>query len=301
MKNNIKNKSSNNKTKDNNLSYNIAVNRPISNIITFIILSIIACAFLLPIIIVFMNSFKGMLYILDKPFALPINEMFVGIKNYTYGLQQIGFFRAFGYSVLITVLSVSTIVILTSMTGWYLTRMKNKLGSILYYIFTFSMLVPFQMVMCSMVYITNRLHLDNPIGITVIYLGFGAGLSVFMFCGFVKSIPLEVEEAALIDGCNVPQMFFRIVLPMLKPTAITVAILNAMWVWNDFLLPYLTLDTGKYKTIPIAIQYLQTGKGSLDWGAMMAMLVCSILPLIIFYITCQKHIIEGITTGAVKG
>ena len=186
------------------------------------------------------------------------------------------------------------------MTAWYITRIKTKFCQILYYLFVFSMIVPFQMVMFTMTKVANVLHLDNPVGIIFIYLGFGAGLSVFMFAGFVKAIPVDVDEAALIDGCNPLQTFFFVVLPMLKPTAITVAILQAMWIWNDYQLPYLVIGSN-YKTIPIAIQYLRGGYGSIDMGAMMAMLVLAILPIIIFYLACQRYIIEGVAAGAVKG
>ena len=187
------------------------------------------------------------------------------------------------------------------MCAWFITRVKNKVTSGIYYLCLFSMIVPFQMVMFTLSKVANMLYLSNPVGIVIVYLGFGAGLSVFMFCGFVKSIPLEIEEAAMMDGCNPLQMFFRVVFPILRPTAITVAILQVMWIWNDYLLPYLVLDMKKYKTLPIAIQYLRGGYGSIDMGAMMAMLVLAIIPIIIFYLACQKYIIEGVVAGAVKG
>ncbi|MDH6370708.1 sugar ABC transporter permease [Paenibacillus sp. VTT E-133280] len=266
----------------------------------FTILLVLAIAFLSPIFIVLMNSFKGKFYISDTPFLLPNGTTFVGLKNYTSGIAKIDFFSAFGMSLFITVCSVAVIVLFTSMTAWYITRVKSKFTGMMYYAFVFSMIVPFQMVMFTMTKTANVLHLDNPIGIILIYLGFGSGLSVFMFSGFVKSIPLEVEEAVMIDGCNPPQAFFKVVLPILKPIAVTVAILNVMWVWNDFLLPDLLIGT-EYKTIPIAIQYLKGGYGSIDMGAMMAMLVLAIVPIIIFYLTCQKYIIEGVVAGAVKG
>ena len=207
---------------------------------------------------------------------------------------------AFGYSLFITVFSVGTIVLFTSMTAWCITRVKSKLSTFLYYLIVFSMIVPFQMVMFTMSKMANILHLDNPVGIIVLYLGFGAGLSVFMFSGFIKSIPREIEEAATIDGCNPIQTFFLIVLPNSQANSITVAILNAMWVWNDYLLPYLVIGSN-YKTIPIAVQYLQGGYGSRDMGAMMAMLVLAIIPIVIFYLTSQKYIIKGVVAGAVKG
>lgn len=270
------------------------------HIIIFIALVMIALAFLAPIFIVLINSFKGKFYISDAPFVFPTTETFVGLENYISGIAKIGFFRAFGWSLFITVFSVLAIIFFTSMTAWYITRVKTKFTSGLYYLFVFSMIVPFQMVMFTMSKVANVLNLDNPVGIIIIYLGFGAGLSVFMFSGFVKSIPIEIEEAALIDGCNPLQTFFGVVMPILKPTAITVAILNAMWIWNDYLLPYLLIGT-EYKTIPIAIQYLKGGYGSIDMGAMMAMLVLAIIPIVIFYMACQKYIIEGVVAGAVKG
>ncbi|MGL4738056.1 MAG: carbohydrate ABC transporter permease [Cellulosilyticaceae bacterium] len=262
--------------------------------------TVLALLFLAPILIVLMNSFKGKLYISDAPFVLPTGETFVGLANYVTGITKTGFPQAFGWSLFITVFSVAAIVLFTSMTAWFIIRVKTKFNTALYYLFVFSMIVPFQMVMFTMSKVANMMHLDNPVGIIFIYLGFGAGLSVFMFCGFVKSIPIDVEEAALIDGCNPIQTFFGIVLPMLKPTVITVAILNTMWIWNDYLLPNLLIGT-EYKTIPLAIQYLKGGYGSIDMGAMMAMLVLAIIPIVIFYLTCQKHIIKGIAVGAVKG
>ncbi|MNO62458.1 L-arabinose transport system permease protein AraQ [compost metagenome] len=266
----------------------------------FGVLSVLAILFLSPILIVLMNSFKGKFFISDTPFKFPDAQTFVHLKNYTEGVAKTGFFNAFGMSMFITVGSVAVIVLLTAMTAWYITRVKTRLTKLLYYIFVFSMIVPFQMVMFTMTKTANMLHLDNPLGIIVIYLGFGAGLSVFLFSGFVKSIPLEIEEADLIDGCNPVQSFFHIVLPILKPIAITVAILNVMWIWNDYLLPMLVIGT-EYRTIPIAIQYLKGGYGSIDMGAMMAMLVLAILPIVVFYLLCQKYIIEGVVAGAVKG
>ncbi|GIO86659.1 ABC transporter permease [Paenibacillus faecis] len=266
----------------------------------FTFLLVLAALFIAPVLIVLMNSFKGKFFISDTPFLFPKGQMFVGLKNYTDGVVKTGFFNAFGMSLFITVCSVAVIVLLTAMTAWYITRVKTGFTKLLYYIFVFSMIVPFQMVMFTMTKTANVLHLDNPVGIIVIYLGFGAGLSVFLFSGFVKSIPLEIEEADLIDGCNPVQSFFLVVLPILKPIAITVAILNVMWVWNDYLLPLLVIGS-EYRTIPIAIQYLKGGYGSIDMGAMMAMLVLAILPIIIFYLICQKYIIEGVVAGAVKG
>ena len=271
-----------------------------SNIVIYILLVILAVIFLAPIFIILFNSFKGKLYISDAPFKLPTAETFVGVQNYIDGLSKTGFLSAFGWSIFITFFSTIVIVLFTSMTGWYITRAKNKVSTALYFIFVFSMIVPFQMVMFTMSKVSNMLSLDNPIGLIVLYLGFGAGLSIFMFSGFVKSIPIDIEEAALIDGCNPIKTFFLIVLPLLKLICITVAILNVMWIWNDYLLPSLVLKSD-YKTIPMAVQYLRGGYGAIDMGAMMAVLVLAIIPIIIFYLTCQKYIIEGVAAGAVKG
>ncbi|MGL5435975.1 MAG: carbohydrate ABC transporter permease [Lachnospiraceae bacterium] len=263
-------------------------------------MTILAVLFMMPILIIFINSFKSKLYISDAPFQFPSSQTFIGIENYIGGIAKTGFIQAFGWSSFITVFSVALILLGTSMTAWYIIRVKTWLTSSLYYLFLFAMIVPFQMVMYTMSQVANMLYLDNPVGIIFIYLGFGSGLSVFMFSGFVKSIPLEIEEAALIDGCNPLQTFFGVVLPILKPTVITVAILNIMWIWNDYLLPYLVIGND-YKTIPLAIQYLRGGYGSIDMGAMMAMLVLAIIPVIVFYLSCQKYIIKGVAAGAVKG
>lgn len=266
----------------------------------FILLLAVCAIFLFPVFIVLMNSFKSKFYISAEPFKLPTGETFAGLTNYIDGLSKTGFFSAFITSLFITVCSVGAIVLFTSMTAWYITRVKNKFTKLTYYAFVFSMVVPFQMVMFTMVKTANVLGLDNPWGLIVIYLGFGAGLSVFMFSGFVKGIPIEIEEAAMIDGCGPIRTFFLVVFPLMKPTTITVAIINTMWIWNDYLLPYLVIGSD-YKTIPIAIQYLRGGYGSIDMGAMMAMLVLSIVPVVIFYLLCQKHIIKGVVAGAVKG
>jgi raffinose/stachyose/melibiose transport system permease protein len=273
--------------------------RPLDNVI-FILVFILALLFLSPIFIVFMNSFKGRFFISDTPFALPNAQTFVGLDNYTSGILKVGFLPAFGYSLFITVFSVAAIVLFTAMTAWCITRVKSKLSTTIYYLLIFSMIVPFQMVMFTMSKTANILHLDNPVGIIVLYLGFGAGLSVFIYSGFIKSIPHEIEEAATIDGCNPIQTFFLIVFPILRPISITIAILNTMWIWNDYLLPYLTIGSN-YKTIPIAVQYLQGGYGSKDMGAMMALLVLAIIPIVIFYLLLQRYIIEGVAAGAVKG
>jgi raffinose/stachyose/melibiose transport system permease protein len=265
-----------------------------------VFLSILAVLYLAPMLLVLMNSFKGRFFISDTPFALPDAQTFAGLTNYSSGLAKTGFIEAFGYSLFITVFSVATIVVFTSMTAWAITRAKSRLSSFLFYLVVFSMIVPFQMVMFTMSKMANILHLDNPIGIIVIYLGFGAGLAVFIFSGFIKGIPIEIEEAARIDGCNPIQTFFLVVLPILQPVYITVAILNTMWIWNDYLLPYLVIGSS-YRTIPIAVQYLQGGYGSRDMGAMMAMLVLAIVPIVIFYLVLQEHIIKGVVTGAIKG
>ena len=224
------------------------------------------------------------------------------MSNYIEGIEKTGFFTAFGWSAFITVFSVLAIVLCTSMTAWYIVRSNNKFSEVLYFIFVFSMIVPFQMIMFTMSKLADMLSLNNPVGMIVLYLGFGAGLSVFMFTGFVKGIPLEIEEAALIDGCNALQTFFIIVVPILKPTAITVAILNAMWIWNDYLLPYLVIGISTdYKTIPVVVQYLMGSYGAKDYGSLMALLILSIIPVVAFYLACQKHIIKGVVSGAVKG
>lgn len=266
-----------------------------------VIMALLAVLFIAPIIIVFINSFKTKFNIIGSPFSLPDSETFAGVQNYINGISSSGILQAFLRSLFITVFSVILIVICTSMTAWYITRVKSKFTRVIYYLFVFSMIVPFQMVMFTMTYTVTSLSLNNLIGIIFVYLGFGAGLSVFMMCGFVKSIPLEIEEAAMIDGCNPVQTFFTVVFPILKPTAITVSILNAMWIWNDYLLPYLILGTSN-KTMPVAIQLAMQGAyGSVDWGGFMAMLVIAIIPIIIFYIACQKYIIKGVVAGAVKG
>ena len=266
-----------------------------------VIFTIISVLYVYPIILVVLNSFKKKAYISKAPFALPTGKTFVGIENYIRGIEKTGLIAAFGWTLFITVLSVAVIILCCSMTAWYIVRVKNVATKIIYTACLIAMVVPFQMEMYTLSKIANMLHMDNPWGIIIIYLGFGAGLAVFMFTGFVKSIPLEIEEAAMIDGCTPIQTFFQVVMPIMKPTCITVAILQAMWIWNDYLLPSLVLDTKKYKTLSIAIQYLKGGYGSVDMGAMMGVLVISIIPIIIFYLACQKYIIEGVVAGAVKG
>ncbi len=265
------------------------------------IFSVISVIYLVPIVLVVINSFKKKAYISRYPFKIPTDKMFVGFDNYINGIKKTGFFEAFGWTLFITVASVAVILLCTSMCAWYISRVKNAVTTTIYYLCLFSMIVPFQMVMFPLSKIADMLHLTTPWGLVVVYLGFGAGLSVFMFTGFVKSIPLEIEEAAMIDGCTPIHTFFDVVLPIMKPTCVTVAILQAMWIWNDYLLPYLTLDMTKYKTISIAIQYLRGGYGSIDMGAMMGVLVLAIIPIVVFYLACQKYIIEGVVAGAVKG
>ena len=272
-----------------------------SNTVAIFFLAVLAFVFLLPIVLVLMNSFKSRLYISSAPFAIPDGTTFVGLENFIKGLRSSGFFVSFLRSLFVTVCSVAVIIVCTSMTSWFIVRVKNRFTSGLYLLFAFSMIVPFQMVMYTMTYVVQSIGFNNLPGVVLVYLGFGAGLSVFMFTGFVKAVPLEVEEAAEIDGCNPLQTYFMIVFPMLKPTAITVAILNSMWVWNDYLLPYLVLGT-KHKTVPVAIQLAMQGAyGSTDYGGFMAMLVLAIIPIVAFYIASQKYIIKGVISGAIKG
>ena len=270
------------------------------NTVFFFLLLLLAVLFIFPVFIVLINSFKLKFSIATAPFVFPNGTTFSKLENYVTGINSTGFLSAIGWSLFITVFSVAIIIVFTSMTAWYIIRVKSKGTKILYYALVFSMIVPFQMVMFTMSKIANALSLDNPIGIIFIYLGFGAGLSVFMFSGFIKTVPKTIEEAATIDGCNTLEVFWLVVFPILKPTAITVAILNTMWIWNDYLLPYLVIGKD-YKTIPIAVQYLKGGYGSVDMGAMMAMLVLSIIPVVVFYSLCQKYIIKGVAAGAVKG
>ncbi len=266
-----------------------------------LLLVLLAALTLVPLFLVVQNSFKSRFYISGDPFALPDKETFVALENYINGLSAGGFFAAFGRSLLITVVSVGLIVLCTSMAAWYLMRVRTALTKGMYYLFVFSMIVPFQMVMYTMTYLVGRAKLNTVLGMPFIYLGFGAGLSVFMLCGFIRGIPRELEEAATIDGCNPVQTFFLVVLPLLKPTAVTVAILNTMWIWNDYLLPYLVLGTEK-KTVPVAIQIAMQGAyGSTDYGGLMAMLVLAMIPIVVFYLFCQKYIIKGVVAGAVKG
>jgi raffinose/stachyose/melibiose transport system permease protein len=266
-----------------------------------IFFSIIGLIYIAPIIIVLINSFKEKTYINLEPFKLPVEATWNGFKNYTSAINDYGFFDAVIWTVFITVASVLVILLCTSMFAWYITRVQGKFSNFMYLLCAFSMVVPFQMVMFTLALVSDRLQLNTPWGIVIIYLGFGAGLAVFMFCGFVKSIPLEIEEAAMIDGCSPIRTFFNVVLPIMKPTYISVGILETMWIWNDFLLPYLVLDTRKYKTISIVVQYMKGSYGRVDMGAIMAALIMAVIPVIVFYLSCQKHIIKGVAAGAVKG
>ena len=261
----------------------------------------ISIFYVLPIVVVLFNSFKKKSYINLEPFKLPDSTTFVGMENYTTAIDQYGFLKAVGWTVFITVGSVLVILICTSMCAWFITRVQNCFTKGIYVLCIFSMVVPFQMVMFTLSLVTDRLGLGTPWGLIIVYLGFGAGLAVFMFCGFVKSIPIEIEEAALIDGCSPLRMFFSVVLPIMKPTYISVGILETMWIWNDFLLPYLTLDIKKYKTISIVIQYMKGSYGRVDMGAIMAALIMAVIPVVVFYLSCQKYIIKGVAAGAVKG
>ena len=265
------------------------------------LLCLLAVVFLLPVVLVVINSFKSRLYITASPFSLPDATTFVGLENYLTGLRSSGFVEAFGRSVFITVGSVSLLVVGGSMTAWFLMRQGGRLCRWLYYLFVFSTIVPFQMVMYTLTYVVGSLGLNNPVGILPVYLGFGSGLTVFLLSGFVRGIPREVEEAATVDGAGPLRTFFQVVFPMLRPTAVTVSILNAMWIWNDYLLPYLLLGSGQ-KTVPVAIQMAMQGAyGSTDFGGLMAMLVLAIIPIIGFYLLGQRYIISGVVAGAVKG
>ncbi len=268
-----------------------------------VIFAIICFIWVLPVVAVVINSFKLNTYVKTETFALPTAESFAGWQNFITGVTfgNYNFWMAAGYSALITVLSTFLILFFCSMAAWYIARVNSKFCKIIYYLCIFSMVVPFQMVMFTLSKTADSLQLNTPWTIPVIYLGFGAGLAIFMFTGFVKSIPLEIEEAAAIDGCGPVRTFFCVVLPMLKPTLISVGILEIMWVWNDYLLPYLVLDINKYRTIPIQIQYLKGSYGTVDLGATMALILMSIIPVIIFYFACQKYIIKGVAAGAVKG
>ena len=276
--------------------------KSIKSKILFVVLLVISLAWIYPIFMIFINALKEDRSITTSTvFQLPTSETFAGLSNFVDALTSKGFAQAFGYSLLITVTSVALILICCSMCAWYITRVNSIISKILYFLFVFSMVVPFQMLMFTLSSTADKLGLNTPFNICIIYLGFGAGLAVFMFCGFMKSIPLEIEEAAMIDGCNPIQTFFLIVLPILKPTLISVGILETMWLWNDYLLPYLVLDRKKYMTIPILVQYFQGSYGKVEMGPMMACILMTVLPIIIVYLVCQKYIIKGVIAGAVKG
>ena len=273
----------------------------INSVIT-VILSIICVIWMYPILLIVFNSLKVESAIsTNRIFELPIGNAFNGFRNFIYGVTKMDFMSSFWYSLFITVSSVALIILCCSMCAWYISRVTSKFSSAVYYLCVFSMVVPFQMVMFTLSKTADTLKLNTPYNICVIYLGFGAGLAVFMFTGFMKSMPLEIEEAAMIDGCSPLQIFFRIVMPITKPTTISTAILETMWVWNDYLLPTLVLDIKKYRTIPMDIQYFRGSYGSVQMGPMMACIVITIIPVIVLYLVCQKHIIDGVVAGAVKG
>ena len=267
-----------------------------------VFLALLCIVWLYPVLLILHNSFKAELAISTSTvFALPTAETFVGFDNYVYGITQMNFLSSFGYSLVITVTSVLLILLCCSMCGWYITRVTGAVSRAMYLLCVFSMVVPFQMVMFTLSKTADSLRLNTPFNICIIYLGFGAGLAVFMFTGFMKSVPIAIEEAAMIDGCNPLQIFFKVVFPILKPTMISTAILETMWVWNDYLLPTLVLDIKQYSTIPMAIQYFRGSYGRVEMGPMMACIMITVLPIIIMYLVCQKYIIDGVIAGAVKG
>ena len=274
----------------------------IINKILAIFFTILSLAWIYPMVMILMNSFKEETTITTSTaFDFVTSENSAGFANYIAALEKQGFLAAFGYSLVITITSVALILVCCSMCAWFIVRVKNRISNILYYLFVFSMVVPFQMLMFTLSNMANTLGFNTPFNICFIYLGFGAGLAVFMFAGFVKTIPLEIEEAATIDGCNPLQTFFHVVLPIMKPTYISVGILETMWVWNDYLLPYLVLDRTKYQTIPILIQYFRGGYGRVEMGPMFACIMMVIVPIVIMYLLCQRYIINGVISGAVKG
>lgn len=274
------------------------VHHPWAWTIFFTILSLV---WIYPIVLVFINSFKKKVYISKNAFSLPNKESFAGWENYAIGIERTNLIGSFGWTVFITVGAVALILLCCSMCAWWIVRVDNWAARLLYTLFLFNMIVPFQMVMFTLSKLADMLSLNTPWGLWIVYLGFGAGLAVFIFTGVVKGIPQELEESAMLDGASVPRIFFNIVVPIMRPSIISVAILETMWIWNDYLLPYLTLDLNKYKTMSIAVQYLKGGYGSVDMGAMMGCLVLAILPIIIFYLICQKYIVKGVIAGAVKG
>lgn len=263
--------------------------------------ALVSLLWVFPIALVVVNSFKNKAYISRNAFSLPTGRTFVGLENYRRGVERTNLLASFGWTVLVTVGSVLLILVCTSMCAWWIVRVNTRVAKFLYLLFLFNMIVPFQMVMFTLSKLADMLGLNTPWGLCVVYLGFGAGLAVFIFTGVVKGIPQELEESAMIDGASIPRTFFGIVVPIMRPSIVSVAILEAMWIWNDFLLPYLTLDMRRFKTMSIAIQYLKGGYGSVDMGAMMGCLVLAIIPIIVFYLICQKYIIKGVLAGAVKG
>ena len=266
-----------------------------------VFLSIVSLAWVYPIVLVLINSFKQKAYISRNAFSLPTGKAFVGLENYIRGIERTNLISSVGWTVVITVGAVLLIIVCTSMCAWWIVRTNNWAARLLYTLFLFNMIVPFQMVMFTLSKLADMMGLNTPWGLWIVYLGFGAGLAVFIFTGVVKGIPSELEESAMIDGASVPRIFFQIVLPIMRPSLISVAILQTMWIWNDFLLPYLTLDMRRFKTMSIALQYHKGGYGSVDMGALMACVVVASVPIIIFYLCCQKYIIKGVMAGAVKG
>ena len=276
--------------------------RRIIDVALTVFLGLLCIVWIYPVLLILLNSLKAELAISTTAvFELPTVESFVGLHNYIYGVTQMNFLSSFGYSLVITVSSVVLILLCCSMCGWFITRVTGAVSKLMYLLCAFSMVVPFQMVMFTLSKTADTLRLNNPFNICIIYLGFGAGLAVFMFTGFMKSVPIAIEEAAMIDGCNPLQIFFKVVFPILKPTMISTAILETMWVWNDYLLPTLVLDIKKYRTIPMAIQYFRGSYGRVEMGPMMACIMITVVPIIIMYLLCQKYIIEGVVAGAVKG
>ena len=280
----------------------VSGSRRVVNVLLTVLLAALCVVWLYPVLLILINSLKDELAISTATvFELPTQATFAGLHNYTYGITQLNFLQSFGYSATITITSVVLILLCCSMCGWYITRVSSMISKAMYLLCVFSMVVPFQMVMFTLSKTADTLKLNTPFNICVIYLGFGAGLAVFMFTGFMKSVPIAIEEAAMIDGCNPLQIFFKIVFPILKPTMISTAILETMWVWNDYLLPTLVLDIKKYRTIPMAIQYFRGSYGRVEMGPMMACIMITVLPIIVMYLVCQKYIIDGVIAGAVKG
>ena len=280
----------------------VSGSRRVVNVLLTVLLAALCVVWLYPVLLILINSLKDELAISTATvFELPTQATFAGLHNYTYGITQLNFLQSFGYSATITITSVVLMLLCCSMCGWYITRVSSMISKAMYLLCVFSMVVPFQMVMFTLSKTADTLRLNTPFNICVIYLGFGAGLAVFMFTGFMKSVPIAIEEAAMIDGCNPLQIFFKIVFPILKPTMISTAILETMWVWNDYLLPTLVLDIKKYRTIPMAIQYFRGSYGRVEMGPMMACIMITVLPIIVMYLVCQKYIIDGVIAGAVKG